>query len=60
MHLYQGEYLVMAFCRLLNLIAEDASIEDTIYYLAKAHERGIIDIDTFLKVCWLWCCWFGV
>jgi len=35
--------------QLLSLVAEDATIEDTLYYLEKALGRGKIDPDIFLK-----------
>jgi ESCRT-I complex subunit TSG101 len=35
--------------QLINAFAEEAAIEDTIYYLGKALGRGSIDIDSFLK-----------
>lgn len=36
--------------RLLYLVAEDATIEDTLYILEKALGRGEIDTEVFLKV----------
>jgi hypothetical protein len=36
--------------RLINLIAEDNAIEDTIYHLHKALNAGRIDLDRFIKV----------
>jgi hypothetical protein len=36
--------------RLLYLVAEEASIEDTLYYLEKKILSGALDIDTFVKV----------
>lgn len=35
--------------QLINAFAEEAAIDDTIYYLGKALGRGVIDIDSFLK-----------
>lgn len=35
--------------RLLNAYAEEAAIEDVIYYLAKALRSNVIDLDQFLK-----------
>jgi Vps23 core domain len=36
--------------RLINLIAEDNAIEDTIYHLHRALNAGRIDLDKFLRV----------
>lgn len=36
--------------RLINLIAEDHAIEDTIYHLHRALNDGRLDLDKFLKV----------
>lgn len=38
------------YCRLINLIAEDAAIEDTIYHLHRALNAGRIDLERFLRV----------
>jgi len=40
----------MLFLRLINLIAEDHAIEDTIYHLHRALNDGRLDLDKFLKV----------
>jgi ESCRT-I complex subunit TSG101 len=42
----------MLFPRLINLIAEDHAIEDTIYHLHRALNDGRLDLDKFLKVCY--------
>jgi ESCRT-I complex subunit TSG101 len=36
--------------RLVDLVAEDNAIEDTIYHLTRALETERIDLDRFLKV----------
>ena len=36
--------------RLIDLVAEDNAIEDTIYHLARALDAERIDLNTFLKV----------
>jgi len=36
-------------CRILNAYAEEAALEDTIYYMGEALRRGVIDLDVFLK-----------
>lgn len=36
--------------RLINLIADDNAIEDTIYHLHRALNVGRIDLDRFLRV----------
>lgn len=36
--------------RLIDLVAEDNAIEDTIYHLARALDAERIDLDRFLKV----------
>lgn len=38
------------FDRLINLVAEDNAIEDTIYHLHRALNAGRIDLDKFLRV----------
>ncbi len=37
--------------RLINLVAEDNAIEDTIYHLHRALNSGRIDLERFLRVC---------
>ncbi|KAJ7097961.1 UEV-domain-containing protein [Mycena belliarum] len=37
--------------QLINLVAEDNAIEDTIYHLSKALNSGRIDLDRFLRSC---------
>ena len=41
----------MSSCRnrLLNTYAEEAAIEDAIYYLAEGFRSGVIDLEVFLK-----------
>lgn len=36
--------------RLINLVAEDNAIEDTIYHLHRALNTGRIDLERFLRV----------
>lgn len=36
-------------CRLLNAYAEEAAIEDVIYYLGEALRTNVIDLELFLK-----------
>jgi ESCRT-I complex subunit TSG101 len=36
-------------CRILNAYAEEAAIEDAIYYLGEALRRGVVDLEVFLK-----------
>lgn len=36
--------------RLINLVAEDNAIEDTIYHLHRALNMGRIDLERFLRV----------
>lgn len=36
---------------MLELVAEDAGIEDTLYYLDKALHGDTLDLQTHLKVC---------
>lgn len=49
-------YLAAVFCfnknfrRLINLVAEDNAIEDTMYHLHRALNAGRIDLERFLKV----------
>ncbi|XP_026282501.1 tumor susceptibility gene 101 protein isoform X2 [Frankliniella occidentalis] len=35
--------------QILNSYAEEAALEDTIYYVGEALRRGVIDLDVFLK-----------
>ena len=37
-------------CRLINLVAEDNAIEDTMYHLHRALNAGRIDLERFLRV----------
>ena len=36
--------------RLIDLVAEDNAIDDTIYHITKAFEAERLDLDRFLKV----------
>lgn len=36
--------------RLIDLVAEDNAIDDTIYHVTRAFEAERIDLDRFLKV----------
>lgn len=40
--------------RLIDLVAEDNAIEDTIYHITRALDAERIDLDRFLKVSDLW------
>jgi ESCRT-I complex subunit TSG101 len=35
--------------RLINAYAEEAAIEDAIYYLGEGLRKGVIDLEVFLK-----------
>lgn len=35
--------------RLLNAYAEEAAIEDSIYYIGEALRNGVLDLEVFLK-----------
>ena len=35
--------------RLINAYAEEAAIEDAIYYIGEALRKGVIDLEVFLK-----------
>jgi hypothetical protein len=37
------------YLRLINAYAEEAAIEDTIYYLGEGLRKGVIDLDVFLR-----------
>ena len=41
---------LLSWRRLINLVAEDNAIEDTIYHLHRALNAGKLDLDKFLKV----------
>lgn len=43
--------------RLINLVAEDNAIEDTIYHLHRALNTGRIDLERFLRVRAIPLCW---
>ena len=50
-----SEYLLdltrLSYCiRLINLVADDNAIEDTIYHLHRALNTGRIDLERFLRV----------
>lgn len=34
---------------MLNTFAEEAALEDAIYYMGEALRRGVIDLDVFLR-----------
>lgn len=36
-------------CRLINAYAEEAAIEDAIYYIGEALRNGVLDLEVFLK-----------
>ena len=42
--------LFILHVRLIDLVAEDNAIEDTIYHLHRALNAGRIDLDRFLRV----------
>ena len=44
----------LQYNRLINLVAEDNAIEDTIYHLHRALNAGRIDLERFLRVRHLW------
>lgn len=46
---FNGIYILSNFFRLINAYAEEAAIEDAIYYMGEALRSGVIDLDTFLK-----------
>lgn len=41
---------MLTLARLVDLIAEDKAIEDTIYHLHRALNSGRIDLDRFIRV----------
>lgn len=47
-------YFLLRVRRLINLVAEDNAIEDTIYHLHRALNTGRIDLERFLRVCFRW------
>ena len=47
----------MSLSRLINLIADDNAIEDTIYHLHRALNMGRIDLERFLRVSSSFCLW---
>ncbi len=40
-----------AFGRLVDLVADDNAIEDTLYHLHRALNSGRIDLERYIKVC---------
>ena len=42
--------LIFNFFRILELYAEENSLDDTMYYLGEALRREKIELDVFLKV----------
>lgn len=45
----KGTDLTDTPCRLVNLVAEDNAIEDTIYHLHRALNSGRIDLEKFIR-----------
>ena len=43
-------YIITPSHRLIDLVAEDNAIEDTIYHLHRALNADRIDLDRFLRV----------
>jgi len=43
------EFSVIPTYRIVNVFAEEAAIEDTIYYLGDALRREAVDLDQYLK-----------
>jgi hypothetical protein len=37
--------------RLIDLVAEDNAIEDTIYHMTRALDNERVDLDRYMKVC---------
>jgi hypothetical protein len=56
-HCTNSEWFVCRVCfgfsrsrfRLLNAFAEEAALEDAIYYMGEALRCGVIDLDVFLR-----------
>lgn len=42
-------FLFVQTWRLLNAYAEEAAIEDSIYYIGEALRNGVLDLEVFLK-----------
>lgn len=42
-------YSFVLKCRLLNAYAEEAAIEDSIYYIGEALRNEVLDLEAFLK-----------
>lgn len=48
--IYRTAYIIpLLHFRLINAYAEEAAIEDAIYYMGEALRSGVIDLDVFLK-----------
>ena len=43
--------LIWLMVRLIDLVAEDNAIEDTIYHMTRALDNERIDLDRYMKVC---------
>lgn len=50
MHFFLSFFFFCCSCRLINLVAEDNAIEDTMYHLHRALNSGRIDLERFLRV----------
>lgn len=48
MQIIQNIYMKIPH-RLINAYAEEAAIEDAIYYIGEALRKGVIDLEVFLK-----------
>lgn len=47
---YILHYLICQFVnRLINAYAEEAAIDDAIYYIGEALRNGVLDLEVFLK-----------
>lgn len=42
-------FIFKLFFRLVNAYAEEAAIEDSIYYIGEALRNGVLDLEVFLK-----------
>jgi ESCRT-I complex subunit TSG101 len=45
------EMIVWLTGRLIDLVAEDNAIEDTIYHMTRALDNERVDLDRYMKVC---------
>lgn len=48
-HSIQLRFYLFFIPRLLNAYAEEAAIEDAIYYIGEALRNGVLDLEVFLK-----------